>query len=65
MATIELDIIKQRSDKLTPEEKLELIDFLTNSLSAENAGNNSNSSRNNTSDDTEGLSASLFITPNN
>ena len=29
MATIELDIIKQRSDKLLPDEKLELINYLT------------------------------------
>ena len=32
MASIELDIIKQRSDKLVPEEKLELIEYLTASL---------------------------------
>lgn len=35
MATIELDIIKQRSDKLMPEEKLELINYLTASLAEE------------------------------
>ena len=35
MATIELDIIKQRSDKLLPEEKLELIDYLTASLASD------------------------------
>lgn len=32
MASIELDIIKQRSDKLMPEEKRELIEYLTASL---------------------------------
>lgn len=32
MASIELDIIKQRSDKLMPEEKSELIEYLTASL---------------------------------
>lgn len=35
MATIELDIIKQRSEKLMPAEKLELIKHLTASLSSE------------------------------
>jgi len=35
MATIELDIIKQRSEKLLPAEKLELIDYLRSSLSPE------------------------------
>jgi hypothetical protein len=35
MATIELDIIKQRSDKLLPEEKLELINYLAASLTPE------------------------------
>ena len=39
MATIELDIIKQRSDKLLPEEKLELINYLTASLASEELGN--------------------------
>ena len=32
MASIELDIIKQRSDKLIPEEKRELIEYLTDGL---------------------------------
>jgi superfamily I DNA and RNA helicase len=32
MASIELDIIKQRSDKLNPEEKRELIEYLSASL---------------------------------
>ena len=32
MATIELDIIKQRSDKLMPSEKRELIEYITASL---------------------------------
>jgi hypothetical protein len=32
MASIELDIIKQRSDRLMPEEKRELIEYLTASL---------------------------------
>ena len=32
MASIELDIIKQRSDKLIPEEKRELIEYLAASL---------------------------------
>lgn len=38
MATIELDIIKQRSDKLMPDEKLELINYLTASLAVEELG---------------------------
>ena len=33
MATIEMDIIKQRCDKLLAAEKLELIDYLRASLS--------------------------------
>jgi len=32
MASIELDIIKQRCDRLTPAEKRELIEYLTASL---------------------------------
>jgi len=32
MASIELDIIKQRSGRLTPEEKRELIEYLSASL---------------------------------
>ena len=32
MASIELDIIKQRSNRLMPEEKRELIEYLTASL---------------------------------
>jgi len=32
MASIELDIIKQRCDKLMPEEKRELIEYLAASL---------------------------------
>ena len=32
MASIELDIIKQRSDKLIPEEKQELMEYLAASL---------------------------------
>jgi hypothetical protein len=32
MASIELDIIKQRCDKLMPEEKRELIEYLSASL---------------------------------
>ena len=39
MSTIELDIIKQRSDKLLPTEKRELIQYLAASLSDEEKGN--------------------------
>ncbi len=35
MTTIELDIIKQRCDKLGTEEKLDLIDYLTSDLTDE------------------------------
>ena len=35
MTTIELDIIKQRCDKLSPEEKQELIDYLTSGITDE------------------------------
>jgi len=35
MATIELDIIKQRSDRLLANEKIELIEYLRASLSSE------------------------------
>ncbi len=35
MATIELDIIKQRSEKLMPSEKRELIEYLLASLPPE------------------------------
>lgn len=35
MPSIELDIIKQRSDKLIPEEKRELIEYLGASLDGE------------------------------
>ncbi|MFN0278761.1 MAG: hypothetical protein ACKVRN_09170 [Pyrinomonadaceae bacterium] len=38
MSTIELDIIKQRSDKLLPSEKRELIEYLAASLSDEEKG---------------------------
>ena len=36
MASIELDIIKQRSDKLIPEEKRELMEYLAASLANNN-----------------------------
>lgn len=39
MSTIELDIIKQRSDKLLPSERRELMDYLAASLSDEEKGN--------------------------
>jgi len=46
MATIELDIIKQRCDKLLAAERLELIDYLRASLSpAERAQADSRSLR--------------------
>ena len=35
MASIELDIIKQRTDRLTPAEKRELMDYLAASLAEE------------------------------
>jgi hypothetical protein len=38
MATIELDIIKQRSDKLLPKEKIELINYIAASLTPEEIG---------------------------
>ena len=34
MATVELDIIKQKTKKLPPKERIELIKFLAESLSA-------------------------------
>ncbi len=41
MATIELDIIKQRCDKLPAAEKLELINYLSASLASEELGQSS------------------------
>jgi hypothetical protein len=38
MATIELDIIKQRSDKLMPSEKIELVNYLIASLPPDEEG---------------------------
>ena len=38
MATIELDIIKQRSDKLLPKEKIELINHVVDSLTPKELG---------------------------
>ncbi len=38
MATIELDIIKQRCDKLPAAEKLDLINYLAASLAPEETG---------------------------
>lgn len=38
MATIELDIIKLRSDKLLPKEKIELINYIAASLTPEEIG---------------------------
>ena len=38
MATLELDIIKQQSRKLLPKQKLELIEYLSKSLSAKENG---------------------------
>ena len=35
MATIELDIIKQRADKLLPSEKRELIEYLAGGMAGE------------------------------
>ena len=35
MATIELDIIKQRADKLLPSEKRELIEYLARGMAGE------------------------------
>lgn len=42
--TIELDIIKQRSDKLTPSEKRELINYLSVSLSSDETDNDAETS---------------------
>ena len=61
MATIELDIIKQRSDKLTPEEKLDLIDFLNASLSTEHIRPNSNPIDKNEDDSVENAPEDLTI----
>lgn len=47
--TIELDIIKKRSDKLAPEEKYELIDYLKASLASEEAGQHPSRSDKNSS----------------
>ena len=52
MASIELDIIKQRCDKLMPEEKRELIEYLATSLADEPADQN-DTNINGLSDDSE------------
>ena len=61
MATIELDIIKQRSDKLTPEEKLDLIDFLKASVSSEHIKPDYNPIDKNAADNVENAPEDLKI----